>query len=475
VSAVPWQPHAYQRRAVAFLVARGAAGLFLDPGLGKTSITLAAYQALARAGVARRMLVVAPLRPAYEVWPAEAAKWREFAGLRVTVLHGSRKDRLLEEPADVFVVNPEGLGWLTAAVQEKRFKLPDVLVVDESTYFKHTRTLRSKLLRALLPRFRRRYILTGTPAPNGILDLFGQVYLLDLGDALGRFISHFRQAYFFQTGFGGFQWTPLPGAEEKIYARLQPLVLRLDAADYLAIPPLRVVDMTVTLPPRARAVYQRLEREFAVLLASGEVTAVNAAVAAMKLRQVVNGSVYLDAEVRRFDGPIAKRRVAVIHAAKAEALAELLEELSGQPLLVAYEFDHDLPAIASAAEVPLEDLAVIGGKTTPTRTRELLRAWDAGELRVLAVHPASAAHGLNLQAGGTHLCWYGLTWNLEHYDQLIRRLWRQGQARRVTVHRLVVRDSIDEAVLAALGAKARTQRHLLDALRAYVRRPRKKG
>lgn len=474
-----WKPKPYQLRAARWLVERGGAGLFLDPGLGKTSITLAAIKTLREVGEARRpFLVVAPLRPAWLVWPAEATKWREFARLRVEVLHGKTKEAALRRPADVQVINPEGLEWLLWRIGRRsaRTEWPwHGLVLDESTLFKHSQTKRFKLLRAVLPKFHRRWILTGTPAPNGLLDLFGQLYVLDFGDALGRYITHYRRAYFAPTGYDGRTWVPQRGAEERIYQRIAPLVLRMAEKDYLKLPPVfgaftgekrdRGAVVKVELPKKARKVYDQLETIFFTNLKSGHVTAANAGVASIKLRQVAAGGVYLDAGGDEDADVVGGgRRWELLHEAKSEAVAELLDELSGKPALIAWEFRHDLERLRRHRD--LRNVPAFGeGSTRDDAALE--RAWNAGELTAVLVNAQSVAHGLNLQQGGRAVIWHSLTWNYEYYWQLIKRVWRQGQKRKTFVYHVVARDTVDEAMCDVLAAKGRTQQHLLRALRAY--------
>lgn len=471
-AAIPWKPHGYQKKAVRWGVSRAAAGLFLDPGLGKTSIMLAVLKILQREKLVRHALVIAPLRVAYSVWPEEARKWRDFAHLRVAVLHGPRREEAARRPADVYVLNPEGLSWYTARLRAGAFELPDALIVDESTRFKNARALCFRLLKPLLPRFRRRYALTGTPAPNGLIDLFGQLYVIDQGAALGRFISQYRNEYFVAAGFGGYRWVPQTAAEpggkgatERIYERISPVVLRLDADDYLRLPPKIVTDVRVDLPPKARKVYEKLEKELVLQLAEGRVTATNAAVLTSKTRQVASGSIYLDEK----EGDERKRRAGVseIHAAKLDALVDLVEELSGQPTLIAYDFIHERERLL---RVLPKGTPYLGGGVSGKRGLEIERAFGRGEVPLLLAHPRSAGHGLNLQAGKA-IVFFSLTWDLELYDQSIRRIWRQGQTGRVFVYRLVARDTIDEVIVAAIARKTKTQKELLDLLRQrYVPR-----
>jgi SNF2 family DNA or RNA helicase len=464
-----WTPHPYQVNCVRFMLANPAAGLFLDPGLGKTSTSYAAFSILREKGIVRRMLVIAPLRPAHLVWPVEAQKWADFADLKVVVLHGPKKNELLTSDADVFVINPEGLPWL-----EERFRkwqnAPEMLVVDESTKFKHSRTQRFKLLKKMLSRFKRRYILTGTPAPNGLLDLFGQVYILDLGEALGAFISHYRNNFFVPTGYGGYTWVPRDGADEEIQEKLEPLVVRLSAEDYLDLPEKVTTVIGVDLPPKAAKEYARLKQDLVLRLKDGEVTAPNAGALTAKLRQAANGAVYAD-EIDG-DAPLkagAFRPTVHLHDAKIDALRDLVDELSGQPVLIAYEFQHDVRRIQEALKGlyggDASAVPYMGGGVTTRRAREIEGAWNRGELPALPVHPASAAHGLNLQAGGHHLIWFGLTYNLEYHDQLIDRIYRQGQDETVFVYYLIAKRTMDATVLNVLRGKAHTQKALLDALK----------
>ena len=450
--ATNWQPHNYQRTAIKFMVSQGAAGLFLDPGLGKTSITYGAFKVLRAKGLVRRMLVVAPLRPAVSVWPNECRKWTDFEDLRVRVLHGKERE-LCPELSEVDIINPEGLGWLFKAVQGQPWPW-DMLVIDESTRFKHASTLRFKTLKPWLTKFQRRYILTGTPAPNGLLDLFGQVYILDLGNALGRFITHYRNSYFDPTGFGGYTWVPRADSGTRIYAKLRPLVLRMSAEDYLELPPLIYNTVRVDLPQRAQKMYDEMEDLLLTQLEGHTIIAANSGAATQKCRQIANGGVY-DA-----DGTWAN-----IHDAKTEAVQELVEELSGKPALVAYEFKHDLERLMQA----FPQARHLGGGTTTKQQREIEMLWNAGALPVLLVQPQSAAHGLNLQGTNAAIIIHSLMWDLENHDQLIRRVWRQGQKERVVVHSIVAAGTVDEVIMKGVARKDKTQKTLLDALKSHLK------
>lgn len=462
-----YSPHPYQKKAIKFMLERACAALFMDPGLGKTSTTLAAFKLLKREGMVDRALVIAPLRPARSVWPGEAQKWEDFRDLKINVLHGSDKMDLFAQEADVDVINPEGLSWLFETTKKTRDWPWQMLVIDESTRFKHTGTQRFKLLKPHLNRFRRRYILTGSPAPNGLLDLFGQIYLLDLGNSLGRFITQYRTNYFNSTGFGGYTWVPKADTEERIYAKLKPLVLRMDAKDHLDLPPLIYNKVEVELPEEAVKVYTQMEELLITMLDDETVTAANLAAAAIKCRQIANGGVYLDSlgtDFARKRSVARNRRWQNIHEAKTDAVVELIEELNGKPALVAYEFQHDLDRLRKALgpKVPY-----LGGGVTGPQQAQIEADWNAGLLPVLLAQPKSVAHGLNLQGVGAAVIWHSLTWDLEDYEQLIRRIWRQGQRERVVVHHIIAKNTVDSAILGAIRSKDRTQQALLGALRQY--------
>lgn len=469
-----YTPHNYQKRAIKFVIERGAAGLFLDPGLGKTSITYASFRVLRRAQQVQNMLVVAPLRPATSTWPREAQKWDDFKDLNVHVLHGDHKQMLLEQPHDVSVVNPEGLEWLLGitdakgkywkgAAQKLGMKW-DMLVVDESTRFKHPNTKRFKVLKNHLHKFDRRVILTGSPAPNGYADLFGQIYLLDMGRSLGEYITHFRNKYFFSTGFGGYTLIPKENTQEDIQERIKPLVLRMAAEDYLDMEPYVSNVIEVDLPEDARRTYYSMEKLLIAQVKEGLVTAANVATSTQKCRQIANGGIYLDPEFDETTERLKPRKVSQIHDAKTEAVVELIEELSGQPALIAYEFKHDLERLQKV----FPDAPYLGGGVNPKKSREIEDKWNAGLIPVLLAQPQSVAHGLNLQGVGAAVIWYGLTYNLEDYEQFIRRIWRQGQKARVVVHHIVARKTVDEAIMKGIGKKDRTQRALLAALKEHL-------
>jgi SNF2 family DNA or RNA helicase len=451
-----WTPHAYQLRVVKAMVAQAAVGLLLDPGLGKTACAYSAFKILKHKKIVRKMLVIAPLRPALSTWPAELRKWDEFGHLTLRVLHGTEKEADLFDPdVDIHVINPEGLPWLTRALAQASGWPWEMLVVDESTRFKNARSLRFKLLKPMLTRFRRRYILTGSPAPNGLLDLFGQIYLLDLGNALGRFITHYRLNYFNQSGYKGYEWTPQPGAAERIYKKIQPLAVRMAGTDYLELPPLIDRTIEVELPAPAMSTYRQMEvMMIAALKDEQAVLAANAAAATNKCRQIANGGIYHD----------GGKEWTNLHDAKADAVEELVEELSGKPALVAYEYQHDLERL----QKKFPNAPHIGGGVPPKKFKEIEAAWNRGDIPVLLAQPQSVAHGLNLQGTGAAVIWHSIPWDLEIYEQFVRRVWRQGQVERVFNYHIVAKDTVDEIVMKTLAGKDKEQRALLLALRDYT-------
>lgn len=428
----------------------------MNPGLGKTGCVYAAFSLLKKYGHVKRLVVIAPLNPCYLVWPAENEKWH--FGYSVAVAHGGKKDEALQSGADVIVINYDGLAWFSEQVRLGKFSLSDTwLVLDESTKVKHTRTKRFRLLKNLLPLCRRRTILTGTPAPNGLIDLFGQLYCVDLGLRLGRFITHYRNRWFYPSGYGGYTWVPQEGAEKDIRRTIADVCLRFDDSE-IKLPRYLPNTIEVKLPPKAQALYNELEREFIAALSSGVVLATNAAVLTSKLRQVANGGV-IDHD---------RTTVHHVHDAKTEAVVDLVEQLSGNPLIVAYEFLHDRDRLLKAFG---RDTPWVGGGMTPKDKVAIFAKFNRGESPVLLCQSATVSHGLNLQEVCHTVCWHSLTWNLEDYIQLIKRVHRSGQLKRVTVHHVVAKGSIDERVMATLGRKDKTQRALLDGLKQhYLRR-----
>lgn len=465
-----WKPDADQRRAVKFLLEHACAGILADPGFGKTSVGLQAFKLLQHEGLEERMLVVCPLRPAHMVWPEQVRVWQQFTGMKVTLLHGPhREDALREKNTDVFVTTPDLVGWLFDKERRYRRLETTLLLVDESTKFKYMRSQRFAALRPFLPKFRRRWLFTGSIASNHLLHLHGQVYLLDLGRTFTPYVSHFQKKFFMPTGHEGYDWVPQAGAEKEIFQRLAPYVLRLDG-EGKGTPALVTNNVYVELPPKARRVYDQLEAELFTQIDGKEISAFNAGALSVKCRQVTSGAVYQDREVDEKTGlpkRETKRRWLKVHEAKTEALLELLDELQGKQLFLGYWWQHDLERLKRA--VP--GLRVMGGGQSLKQDIALEQAWNEGAFQVMAAHPQSIGHGLNLQkSGAQHVAFYTPTYDFELYDQFIRRIRRRGNPKaKVYVHHLLARDTLDLAVLASLGRKARTQHALYEAMLAYRR------
>lgn len=433
--------HGYQIGAVQWIFDTPKGALIAGMGLGKTLITLTALQQLLDNWEVGKVLVVAPKRVALSTWPEELWKWPDI-NIPYTQLCGHLKHRewAVEQDTRMHIINVDNLVWL---IEHFGKKWPyDMVVIDESSLFKSYSSKRFRALKKRLADIDRVLLLTGTPAPNGLMDLWPQIFLLDGGKRLFRTITAFRRHYF-ESDYLGYNWTPRTGSADDIYERVGDLCLRLDPADYLDTPERIDVKVRVDLPPPALHQYQDMEKHSLIELQDQEVTAVSAGVLVGKLLQMANGALYTD------DG------WEEVHGGKVEALKDIIETAQGQPVLVAYYYKHDLERLQDAfptARVLDDD-------------PETIQAWNRGEIPVLLAHPQSAGHGLNLQHGGSILVWFGLVWSLELYQQFNARLDRQGQTNTVVVHHLVASETVDEDVLAALTKKDATQQGLLDALK----------
>lgn len=426
----------------------GEVALLLDPGMGKTSIALMAFKLLKQQGIVNNALVITPLRPMYLTWPNEIKKWEDFHGLTVSIIHGREKEEALRRKADIYLINPEGVTWLAS---QKKLPEFDVLIVDESTKFKNTNTQRFKALRSMLSSFARRWILTGTPVPNGLMDLFGQIYILDQGASLGRYITHYRNRWFYQAG--DYDWRPRQNAVEEISDVISPFCIRLKAEDYLQMPKMVQANFEFDLPPKVREIYDKVEEDFYVAVNDFEIVAKNTAAAGTKLRQVANGAVYV------YEQDMVSRSYQTLHKEKIELLADLIEELQGKSVIVVYEFEHDKSRIREA----FPDAKVATG-ITAAELQRIEHRFNTGQLQILLMHAGSAA-GLNLQANCHHVIWFGLPWNLEHYIQTNDRVYRQGQANDIVyIYHIVARHTKDAAVAKALTKKDLNQETLLKIL-----------
>lgn len=447
-----YKPFEYQRFTKQFIIDHPAAGIFLDMGMGKTSITLTAVQELLEDYFdVSKVLVIAPLKPAEDTWPAEIEKWDHLRGLRYSLVLGSQEARMeaLRAEADIYIINRENVVWL---VDLFRKKWPfDMVVIDELSSFKSSKAQRFRALKRVRPYIRRIVGLTGTPAPNGLLDLWPQVYLLDQGEALGRTLTGYRDAYFDPDKRNRqvvYSWKLKENAEVEIYHRLEGLCISLNSADYLDLPERRFIRREFALSPKAREIYDKLERETLLPFADGNIDGATAAVLRSKLLQLAGGAAYDD-----------ERGVKILNDDKLQVLDQLIEEANGQPVLVFYNYKHELARI----------LARYPGAVS-IKEEGVVAKWNAGEIPILLAHPASAGHGLNLQDGGHIIIWFGPTDNLEYYQQANKRLHRPGQKQVVLIHHILAKDTWDIPVIdSTLLPKEEQQNALLEAIRARIK------
>ena len=450
-----FKPHDYQQYAIDFIKSHEVAAVFLDMGLGKTVITLTALRDLMHDEFeVGKALVIAPLRVARDTWPTEIKKWDHLKDLRLSVVTGTEDERIeaLETDADIHVINRENVPWL---VRYGRWPW-DTVVIDELSSFKNSSAKRFKALLS-----RRGYIdriigLTGTPAVNGLDDLWAEYRLLDEGERLGRYLGDFREKYEVpgaRSGYVVYNWKPKPFATEVVEDLIKDITISMKSVDHLKMPELISTEYPVKMDDEEQEAYKALKKEYVSLIEGNEVTAANAASLSGKLLQLANGAVYDD-----------EHTVRVLHDRKLEALEDIIESMQGKPLLVAYWYKHDLQRI----EERLTDLKV---KYSRLDTPKSIREWNERKLRVGLIHPASAGHGLNLQSGGSHLVWYGLTWSLELYQQTNARLWRQGQSEEtVVIQHIVTEGTIDRRVLNALECKRVGQDEIIEAVKAEIQR-----
>lgn len=447
-------PHSYQKYNIHRVLQTPAIALWLDMGLGKTVITLTAINDLKYNRFAvNKILVVAPKKVAQGTWINEAKKWDHLQMLRFSIVLGSKNKRIraLNTPADIYVINRDNVTWL---VDYYRNSWPfDMVILDESSSFKNHQSKRFKALKSVRKHINRIVELTGTPAPNGLLDTWAQIYLLDEGERLGKKITGFRERYFEPDQRNRdrvFSYAPKPGADDKIHDLLRDIVVSMKAKDYIELPDVTYNTIPVFLDEKAKRAYEKLEKEMLLEVEESEITAGSAAVLGGKLLQLCNGAVYDE-----------DRNVIDIHNNKIEAFMETIEALNGKPALVFYSFQHDRERIKKA-------LSKTGLRIRDLKTAQDEADWNNKEIDVLLAHPASAGYGLNLQEGGNHVIWFGLNWSLELYEQANARLIRQGQKEKVIVHRLIVQGGMDENVEDALKGKAATQDALLEAVKARV-------
>lgn len=444
-----YNPHEYQTYATNFILEHPVAAVLLEMGLGKSVITLTAiYELMLNRFEVEKVLVIAPLRVARDTWPAEIEKWEHLKGLTYSVAIGTEAERLaaLKRPAHLYLINRENVDWLII-----KSHLPfdyDMVVIDELSSFKSYAAKRFKSLLKVRPRVKRMVGLTGTPSGNGLMDLWAEFRVLDMGQRLGRYITHYRNNFFVPDKRNQqmiFSYKPKPGAEEAIYKLISDITISMKSADFLKMPECIINEVPVALSEKEWSVYQALKEDMVVDLKTEEIDAVNAAALSGKLLQMANGAVYNE-----------EKEVIRIHDRKLDALEDLIEGANGKPVLVAYWYNHDLQRIKQRFSV------------REIKTSQDIKDWNNGEIPVAVIHPASAGHGLNIQFGGSTIIWFGLTWSLELYQQTNARLWRQGQNDTVVIHHIIAKDTIDEDVMAALRKKEKIQSALIDSVKARI-------
>jgi len=434
--------HHYQNSALNVVLNKKKCALFLDMGLGKTTTTLTAIHDLYYNFSVERILIIAPLKVANNVWHKEAQKWEHLQELDIAIATGSVDERLsaINSNKTITLINKENVPWL---IEKCKWKW-DMVVIDESSSFKSARAKRFRALKKVMKYIRSIVLLSGTPSPNGMMDLWSQMYLIDQGERLGRTITNYRQRFFVPDGYMGYNYKLKPGAKEQIMELIKDVCVTMTAEDYLELPECINVNEFIELPDKAKQQYKELEKEFIISLDDIDIESPSKAALGNKLLQICNGSVY-DAE----------RNVHEIHNEKIERLKEIIEDNPGENFLVAYNYKHDLEKLQKAFP-----------KAVKLETAKQEDDWNKGKIKILLAHPASAGHGLNLQYGGNVIIWYGLTWNLEYYQQFNKRLHRQGQKNIVRNIHLIAKGCLDEKVLFfALSGKAKTQKDLIDYLK----------
>lgn len=444
-----YKPHSYQEYAIRYIETHPISALLIDMGLGKTSITLTAIRNLLFDSFeVCKVLVIAPLRVAKSTWTDEIKKWEHLSTLTYSLIVGNENERLsaLNEKADIYIINRENVDWL---VNKSGYKFDfDMVVIDELSSFKNHQSKRFKSLMKVRPLVKRIVGLTGTPSSNGLMDLFAEFKILDMGKRLGYFIGQYRNTYFKPDKMNGpivYSYKPLPNAENAIYEKISDITVSMKANEYLKMPELLTSNYVVELSNSEKNQYDEMKKSLVLEITDGEITASNAASLSNKLCQLSNGAIYDD-----------EQNIVEIHDRKLEALEDIIESMNGKPLLIAYWYRHDLERIKSRFSV------------RKIKTSEDISDWNDGKIPVALIHPASAGHGLNLQNGGSTLVWFGLTWSLELYQQTNARLYRQGQKNTVVIQHIITKGTIDEQILKALQKKNKTQADLIDAVRANL-------
>ena len=442
-------PHEYQTYATEFILTHPISAILLSMGLGKSVITLTAiYDLCLDSFLIQKILVIAPLRVCTSTWPAEINKWDHLKGLTFSLAVGTEVERraALQQQTSIHIINRENVQWL---IEESGLPFDyDMVVIDELSSFKSHQAKRFRSLMKARPSVKRIVGLTGTPSSNGLMDLWAEFRLLDMGKRLGRFITHYRDEFFQpdkRNGMQVFSYKPKPGAEDEIYQRIADITISMKSTDYLKMPECVMNEVQVTLSDEERQLYIQLKSDLVVTLDGTDIDVVNAAALSNKLCQMANGAVYSE-----------EKRAVHLHNRKLDALEDLIEGANGKPVLVAYWYKHDLERIQKRFTI------------REIKTNKDINDWNAGTIPVGLIHPASAGHGLNLQAGGATLIWFGLTWSLELYQQTNARLWRQGQVETVVIHHIITKGTIDEQIMKALKSKDKTQAALIEAVKANL-------
>lgn len=450
----PWN---YQQYSINHIIDHSASGLFLDMGMGKTVSTLTAIDNLIWLGEVSKVLVIAPKKVAEDTWSTEIEKWEHLNHIKLSKLLGTKKQRekALMQNADIYIINRDNVSWLVDECFGRWFF--DMVVIDELSSFKSSKSKRFRALKKVRPYFKRIVGLTGTPAPNSLIDLWPQMYLLDRGLSLGKTITSYREQYFNpgrRNGHVVYNWNLKEGAEESIYKKIGSICISMKADDYLDMPERIDNKVEITLSKKALETYKKLEKDLVIEIGEEDITAANAAVLTNKLLQMANGAIYAE-----------NKEVVKIHDEKIEKLEEIIDTSNGKPVLVFYNFKHDYNRIS-------EMLTRKKIKHQTLRDSIDIKKWNNGEIQVALLHPASAGHGLNLQYGGNIIAWFGLTWSLELYQQANARLHRQGQKEVVIIHHIIAKGTVDEDVMKALEHKEVNQDVLLEAVKARLKESR---
>lgn len=444
-----YHPHDYQTYATNFILEHPVAAVLLEMGLGKSVCTLTAiHELMLNRFEVESVLVIAPLRVARDTWPAEIEKWDHLKDLTYSLVIGTEAERLaaLNRPAHIYLINRENVDWLVT-----KSGVPfdfDMVIIDELSSFKSYSAKRFKSLLKVRPRIKRMVGLTGTPSSNGLMDLWAEFRILDMGQRLGRYITNYRNMFFVPDKRNQqmiFSYKPKPGAEKLIYQLISDITISMKSSDFLKMPECIINEVHVMLSEKERNSYEKMREDMVVSLGEEEIDAVNAAALSGKLLQMANGAVYTE-----------DKEIVNLHERKLDALEDLIEGANGKPVLVAYWYNHDLQRIKERFKVH------------EIKTSQDIKDWNCGKIPVAVIHPASAGHGLNLQSGGSTLVWFGLTWSLELYQQTNARLHRQGQTETVVIHHIITKDTIDEDVMKALRRKEKTQSNLINAVKARL-------